>query len=96
MKSDDVKSKTVESKSKVNETFGVGSINNFRNQTITLPFNQDQTCFIYTFNNEFCVWDCQNLQVRYTKVFKRNLGQATVLYKTNIVVLCNRSNIWTI
>lgn len=76
------------------DSFGIGTINNFKCQGLThAEFNQDQTCFIYTFNNEFCVWDCENLQVRYTKVFKRNLGRATVLYKTNIVILSSGAGI---
>lgn len=74
--------------------FVLGTINNFKNPSIVhAEFNQDQTCFIYTFNNEMCVWDCKNLQVRYTRVFKKNLGQATALYKTNIVVLCNKQGV---
>jgi WD40 repeat protein len=68
----------------------VGTINNFRKTKLThCEFNGDNTCFVYTYNNEYCVWDSQNLQVRYTKVFKKNLGEAHVIYKTNIIVLTN-------
>jgi len=82
------KNNDTEYRPSVNESFGIGTINNFNNQTLShADFNQDHTCFIYTFNNEFCVWDCETLKVRYTKVFKKNLGRTTVLYKTNIVVL---------
>ncbi len=64
----------------------LGTNNNLKNDTLThVEFNQDYTCFIYTFNNEFCVWDCDSLKLRYNRIFKEDIGRATVLYKSRSI-----------
>jgi len=72
----------------------LGKINNFiKNEFTHVDFNQDYSCFVYSYNNEFSIWDMQTLQVRFMRMFKKSIGKVTVLYKTNIVLITGTTDV---
>ncbi len=65
----------------------IATVNNFHSKELNhVSFNQDNSCFLYIWNNEFGVWDCKTLKLRYDKKFNKSLGTGNALFKTNFIL----------
>lgn len=62
-------------------------VNNFNSRELNhVSFNQDNSCFLYVWNNEFGVWDTKSMKLRYDKKFSKSLGTGNILFKTNFIL----------
>jgi len=65
----------------------IATVNNFHDKELNhVSFNQDNSCFMYIWNNEFGVWDCKTLKLRFDKKFNKSLGTGNALFKTNFIL----------
>ena len=69
----------------MSDSFAV--VNNFNSRELShVSFNQDNSCFLYIWNNEFGVWDTKTMKLRYDKKFSKSLGTGNILFKTNFIL----------
>lgn len=62
-------------------------VNTFHNKDLShVSFNQDNSCLLYIWNNQFGIWDTKTMRLRYDKKFNKGLGTGNILYKTNFVL----------
>jgi WD repeat-containing protein 45 len=65
----------------------IATVNNFNTSELNhVSFNQDNSCLLYIWNNEFGVWDTKSMKLRYDKKFSKSLGTGNILFKTNFIL----------